>query len=60
MCISLVQATAAGEEEDEEGAEDDEGANLEKERASLMHATSGSGMHAIEVRHCTLMPSFGP
>ncbi len=24
--------------------------NLEKDRAALMHATSGSGMHAIEVR----------
>ena len=53
MCNSLVQATA-GEEEEEEGAEDEKGANLEKERASLMHATSGSGMHAIEVRLCTI------
>ena len=58
MCNSLVQATA-GEEEDEEGAEDEECANLEKERASLMHATSGSGMHAIEVRLCTLISSLG-
>ena len=47
----MSQATAGEEVDSEEEGGEDEDINLEKEKAYLMHATSGSGMHAIEVRH---------
>ena len=45
----MSQATAGEEEDSEEEEGEDQDMNIEKEKAYLMHATSGSGMHAIEV-----------
>ena len=47
----MSQATAGEEEDSEEEGDEDKDINIEKEKAYLMHATSGSGMQAIEVRH---------
>lgn len=58
----ISQATAGEEEDDEEEGCEDEDINVEKEKAYLMHATSGSGMHAIEVWHpgdwCSLFKTY--
>ena len=47
--LVMSQATAGEEEGSEEEEGEDQDINIEKEKAYLMHATSGSGMHAIEV-----------
>ena len=47
----MPQATAGEEEDSEEEGDEDKDVNIEKEKAYLMHATSGSGMQAIEVQH---------
>ena len=46
--LSPDQATA-GEDDEDDDDDEDESLNIERDRAALMHATSGSGMHAIEV-----------
>ena len=45
------QATAGEDGDGEDEGGEDENTNIEKEKAYLMHATSGSGMQAIEVRY---------
>ena len=45
----MSQATVGEDRDSEDKGGEDEDINVEKEKAYLMHATSGSGMQAIEV-----------
>ena len=56
----MSQATAGEEEDSEDEGGEDADINIEKEKAYLMHATSGTGMHAIEVRHSKIGAMCSP